>query len=283
MEKYEAKLLRGKKVADYLTDKVIEDVENLKKEGVIPTLAMVRVGNKEDDIAYQRAAVNRCVKCGIETMLIEVGEETIEEEYVQILKDLNTDDSVHGILCFRPLPNHISEEVVEQYINHNKDVDCFSPINIGKLMYGDENAYPPCTPKAVVDILDYYGIDLAGKKVAIVGRSLVVGKPLSLLVLNRNATVTICHSKTENLRDITQNSDIVISCMGRAKFLDDTYISEGSTVIDVGINFDENGKMCGDVDFDAVINKVKYITPVPGGVGTVTTSVLVTHLVKACR
>lgn len=283
LEKENSKLLRGVNVSTFLTENTIKDVDSLRDKGIIVNLAMVRVGNNEEDIAYERAAINRCKKCGIETKVVELDRNISQDEYISVIEDLNKDESVHGILCFRPLPRHIDEEVVQQCIDYRKDVDCFSPINMGKIMYGDEDVFPPCTAKAVVDILDYYNINLRGKKVAILGRSLVVGKPLSFLLLNRDATVTICHSKTDNLREITSNSDIVISCIGKPRIIDKSYIKEDTVVIDVGINFDENGNMCGDVDIDSVIDAVSLITPVPGGVGTVTTSVLANVVVKVSK
>lgn len=279
----ENKLLRGKPVADALTEKVIEDVKEIREKGITPVLAMLKVGNRDDDAAYQRGATNRCKKCDIDIKLVELDENCTQEEYIEALEKLNRDQSVHGILCFRPLPAHIDEEVVENIIVPEKDVDCFSPMNMAKVMFGDDTAYPPCTPMGVVEILKYYGIDLKGKNVAVLGRSLVVGKPLSILLMNRDATVTVCHSKTENIEEIAKNSDIVVSCMGRGKMVNEKFVNEKSIVIDVGINFDENGNMCGDVDMDSVIDTVHRITPVPGGVGSVTTSVLASHLVKACK
>ena len=279
----ENKLLRGKPVADALTEKVIEDVKEIREKGITPVLAMLKVGNRDDDAAYQRGATNRCKKCDIDIKLVELDENCTQEEYIEALEKLNRDQSVHGILCFRPLPAHIDEEVVENIIVPEKDVDCFSPMNMAKVMFGDDTAYPPCTPMGVVEILKYYGIDLKGKNVAVLGRSLVVGKPLSILLMNRDATVTVCHSKTENMEEIAKNSDIVVSCMGRGKMVNEKFVNEKSIVIDVGINFDENGNMCGDVDMDSVIDTVHRITPVPGGVGSVTTSVLASHLVKACK
>ena len=279
----ENKLLRGKPVADALTEKVIEDVKEIREKGITPVLAMLKVGNRDDDAAYQRGATNRCKKCDIDIKLVELEEDCTQEEYIEALEKLNRDQSVHGILCFRPLPAHIDEEVVENIIVPEKDVDCFSPMNMAKVMFGDDTAYPPCTPMGVVEILKYYGIDLKGKNVAVLGRSLVVGKPLSILLMNRDATVTVCHSKTENIEEIAKNSDIVVSCMGRGKMVNEKFVNEKSIVIDVGINFDENGNMCGDVDMDSVIDTVHRITPVPGGVGSVTTSVLASHLVKACK
>ncbi len=277
------KLLKGKAVADHITENAIEDVKKLKSMGIIPTLAMVKVGHKFDDEAYERAAKKRCDRCGIETKSIELDENCTQEEYIEAIQKLNDDIEVHGILCFRPLPKHIDEEVIEKVIKVEKDLDCFSPMNMAKVMFGDEMAYPPCTAMGVIEILNFYKINLSGKKVAVLGRSLVVGKPLSILLINRDATVTVCHSKTENIKEITKNSDIVVSCMGRAKMINKDYINENSIVIDVGINFDDEGNMCGDVDLDSVIDKVSAITPVPGGVGAVTTSILISHLVRACK
>lgn len=277
------KLLRGKIVADNITEKAIEDVKYIKSKGINPLLAMLKVGHKFDDEVYERAAQKRCIKCGIETKVIELDENCTQDEYIEALKNLNRDESVHGILCFRPLPKHINEEIIEMIIDPQKDVDCFSPMNMAKVMFGDDKAYPPCTAMGVVEILKYYKIDLSGKNIAVLGRSLVVGKPLSILLINRDATVTVCHSKTKNIEEITKNSDIIVSCMGRAKMMDKKFISDKSIVIDVGINFDDEGNMCGDVDMDSVVDTVSAITPVPGGVGSVTTSVLISHLVKACK
>ncbi|MEG0250515.1 MAG: tetrahydrofolate dehydrogenase/cyclohydrolase catalytic domain-containing protein [Peptostreptococcus sp.] len=277
------KLLLGKAVADSLTENIIKDVEYLKNEGVNPTLAMLKVGNREEDSAYQRGANSRCIKCGIEPKIIELEEDCSEEEYIKQLKSLNEDSSVHGILCFRPLPKQIREEVVEDVIDPIKDIDCFSPINMAKIISNDSTGYAPCTPKAVIEILDYYNINIEGENISVLGRSLVVGRPLAMLLINRNATVRVCHSKTRDIEKISQDSDILISCMGRAKMVNEKFVKKGAVLIDVGINFDEDGNMCGDVDFDSVIEKVDKITPVPRGVGSVTTSVLAKHLVKACK
>ena len=279
----ENKVLRGKPVADALTEKIIEEVKMLRRNGAVPLLAMLKVGNREDDEAYQRGALSRCAKCNIDTKVVELDENCTQEEYIEALRNLNEDDKVHGILCFRPLPKQIDETLIETVIDSRKDVDCFSPANMAKIMSGDETGFPPCTPMGVMEIIRHYDIDIVGKKVAVLGRSLVVGKPLSILLLNSDATIAVCHSKTEDIRSITRESDVVISCMGRAKMVDSSYISEGAVVIDVGINFDEDGNMCGDVDFDSVLDKVSMITPVPRGVGSVTTSILAGHVVKACR
>lgn len=277
------KLLLGKTVADSITKDIIKEVECLKNMNINPSLAMLKVGNREEDAAYQRGATSRCNKCNIEPKIIELKEDCSEEEYIKALKDLNEDSSIHGILCFRPLPKQIREEVIADIIDPIKDVDCFSPINMAKLISNDSTGYAPCTPNAVIEILDYYNIAMEGENISVLGRSLVVGKPLAMLLMNRNATVRVCHSKTRDIEKISQDSDILISCMGRGKMVNEEFVKKGAVLIDVGINFDEEGNMCGDVDFDSVIDKVDMITPVPRGVGSVTTSVLAKHLVKACK
>lgn len=276
------KLMLGKPVADKLTEDLIKKVEDLSEKGFLPKLVMVKVGNRDEDSAYERGALSRCKKCNIETETISLSEDCTQKEYIDILKKLNEDESVHGILCFRPLPSQINEEVVKYFIDDRKDVDCFSPVNLVKIMSGDKTGFPPCTPMGVIEILKFYDVDLTGKNVTVLGRSMVVGKPLSMLLLNRNSTVTICHSKSKDLKKIAKKSDIVVSCMGVARMIDNKYIGKDSVVVDVGINFDSDGKMCGDVDFDDVYESVKKITPVPKGVGSVTSSILARHVVKAC-
>lgn len=279
----ENKLLLGKPVADALTEKIIDDVRELRERNIIPTLGILKVGHREDDEAYERGALSRCKKCDIEVKVVSLKESCTEEEYIEALEKLNEDEKIHGILCFRPLPEHIDESLIERVIDPKKDVDCFSPENMAKIMSNDETGYPPCTPMGVMEIIRHYNIDIVGKKIAVLGRSLVVGKPLSILLLNNDATITVCHSKTKDIRQITKNSDVIISCMGRANMIDESYIEKKSVIIDVGINFDEKGKMCGDVDLDSVVDKVSKITPVPRGIGSVTTSILASHIVKACR
>ncbi|MBC2575356.1 bifunctional 5,10-methylenetetrahydrofolate dehydrogenase/5,10-methenyltetrahydrofolate cyclohydrolase [Peptostreptococcus canis] len=274
-------LLKGKPVADSLTEELIKKTQELNKRNIFPKLAMVRVGNREDDLSYQKAASNRCSKCGILTEIVELDENCSQDEYINTLKNLNDDISVNGILCFRPLPKSLDEKKIAETISPEKDVDCFSPENIARLVMG-EKCFPPCTPEGVMEILNYYDVDVQGKKVVILGRSLLVGKPLSMLLLNKNATVTICHSKTEAIENISKGADILVSCMGKLKMVDKKYIGEGSTVIDVGINFDNDGNMFGDVNFEDIRDIVGKITPVPGGVGSVTTSILAKHVLETC-
>ncbi|TQW81497.1 bifunctional 5,10-methylenetetrahydrofolate dehydrogenase/5,10-methenyltetrahydrofolate cyclohydrolase, partial [Clostridioides difficile] len=210
-------------------------------------------------------------------------EDITQEEYIDVLKRVNDDKNVNGILCFRPLPKHLNEEVIKYVIAPEKDVDCFSPINSAKVMEGDKSGFPPCTPTAVVEILKHYNVDLKGSKVTVLGRSMVVGKPVSMLLLSEHATVTICHSKTKNLSGVAAEADVLIAAIGRAKMVDESFVKDGAVVIDVGINVDEEGNLCGDVDTNAVLDKVSMITPVPAGVGSVTTSILAKHVVKACK
>lgn len=205
-----------------------------------------------------------------------------EDDFINELKSVNTDTSTHGILILRPLPEQLDEKVLKNIILPEKDVDCFNPINVSKVLEGDETGFPPCTPAAVVEMLEFYNIDLKGINAVVVGRSMIVGKPTALLLLKRHATVTICHSRTKNLPKVTSNAQLLIVGIGKAKMVDSKYIKDGAVVIDVGINVGTDGKLCGDVDMEDCINKVSKITPVPGGVGSVTTSVLAKHVMKAC-
>lgn len=276
-------IIKGKPVADKISENLIKEVNNLSKEGIIPKLAIVRVGARPDDLAYERGALKRCQTIGIETEVIELEENITQEEYIKAVHKLNEDEKVNGILTFRPLPKHLNEDVIKYEIDPNKDIDCFNPINISKILENDKSGYPPCTPTAVVEILKYYDVDLSGANIVVLGRSMVVGKPVSMLLLNENATVTICHSRTKNLPEITSNADILVAAVGKANMVKEEYIKDGAILIDVGINVDDEGNLCGDVDTNNVLDKVSMITPVPGGVGSVTTSILASHVVKACK
>ncbi|EGT3800377.1 bifunctional 5,10-methylene-tetrahydrofolate dehydrogenase/5,10-methylene-tetrahydrofolate cyclohydrolase [Clostridioides difficile] len=276
-------IIKGKPVADKISEELIKEVDLLIKEGINPKLTIVRVGARSDDLSYERGALKRCQNIGITTEVLELAEEITQEEYIDVLKRVNDDKNVNGILCFRPLPKHLNEEVIKYVIAPEKDVDCFSPINSAKVMEGDKSGFPPCTPTAVVEILKHYNVDLKGSKVTVLGRSMVVGKPVSMLLLSEHATVTICHSKTKNLSGVAAEADVLIAAIGRAKMVDESFVKDGAVVIDVGINVDEEGNLCGDVDTNAVLDKVSMITPVPAGVGSVTTSILAKHVVKACK
>lgn len=276
-------IIKGKPVADKISEVLIEDVKGLVNEGINPKLAILRVGARGDDLAYERGALKRCQTIGIETEVTELAEDVTQEEYIKTLQALNEDKNVHGILCFRPLPKQLDEEAIKYIIAPEKDVDSFSPINSAKVMEGDKTGFPPCTPTAVVEILKHYDVNLKGANVAVLGRSMVVGKPAAMLLLNENATVTICHSRTQNLTEVTSNADVLVAAVGRARMIKEEYVKQGAVVIDVGINVDEEGNLCGDVDTNAVLDKVSMITPVPAGVGSVTTSILAKHVVKACK
>lgn len=279
----DTKIIKGKPVADRITENLIEETKKLKELDIVPKLAIVRIGENPDDMSYERGAMNRCAKIGIDVQNIVLQGDVSEGEYIEAIKNLNEDKNINGILCLRPLPKNINENKVKSIIDAKKDVDCFNPINSAKLFEGEKDGYAPCTPEAVMKILNHYEVDLSGKKVVVLGRSLIVGKPVSIMLMGENATVTICHSKTENLAEEAKNADVLVAAIGRAKMVDKSYIKKGATVIDVGINVDESGNLCGDVDTESAIGIAKMITPVPAGVGSVTTSVLAEHVIKACK
>lgn len=278
-----SQIIKGKPVADKITEDLRKEVKSLNEMGIEPKLAIVRVGERPDDLAYERGALKRCQNIGIETEVIELDENISQAEFIKAIHKLNEDDKVNGILTFRPLPKHLSEDEIKYEISPKKDIDCFNPINTAKIVENDKTGYPPCTPTAVIEILKHYSINLTGANIVVLGRSMVVGKPLSMLLLNENATVNICHSKTRNLPEIASQADILVAAVGRAKMVKKNYVKDGAIVIDVGVNVDDQGNLCGDVDMEDVLDKVSMITPVPGGVGAVTTSILATNIVKACK
>ena len=277
-------IIKGKPVGDALSEILKGECKALVKEGIQPKLAILRVGAKPNDLSYERGALKKCDTIGIVAEVTELSEDTTQEQYIEALEKLNKDSSVHGILTFRPLPKGIDEEVIKNVISPEKDVDCFSPMNTAKLMEGDKTGFPPCTPTAVVEILKHYNVPLKGANVVVLGRSMVVGKPVSMLLLGENATVTICHSKTQDLAKVCSQADVLVAGVGRARMVTSDYIKEGAVVIDVGINAKpEGGGICGDVDTDDVVEKASMVTPVPAGVGSVTTSILAKHVIKACK
>lgn len=277
------KLIKGKPVADAITIEVKKDVEYLKQNDAVPKLKIVRIGEREDDIAYERAAVKRMETCGIACEVVTLPADISQEDFIIELKSVNEDKTVHGILLFRPLPKQLDEDKVKYIINSEKDIDCFNPINVSKVMEGDETGFPPCTPTAAMEILKYYNVEVRGKLAVVVGRSMVVGKPLSMMLLKDDATVLICHSKTENLKELTSKADILIAAVGKANMITKDYIKQGATVIDVGINVEQDGNLCGDVNTNDCLEISGLITPVPSGVGSVTTAVLAKHVVKAAK
>ena len=279
-----ANLLKGKDVATAINDRSKKDVETLKQKGINPTLAILRVGEKEADLSYERGATKRANEVGVAIKSVVLPFDVDKETFYKTLNDLNNDNSVHGILVFRPLPEELDNELCRNSINPNKDVDGCSDASLAGVFTNTELGFAPCTAQAAIEILDYYNIDVKGKNVVVIGRSLVVGKPLSMMLLNKNATVTICHTKTLDIPSVTKNADIVITATGQMESLDAKYFSKGQTVIDVGISWNETKqKLCGDVLFEDVEKIVGSITPVPGGVGSVTTSVLINHVVEAAK
>lgn len=278
----EEKLLLGTTVAKDKTEQLREKVEGLHKQGIKPKLVMMRVGDKADDLAYQRSALSRMEKVNILSEVQEFPNDVTEEVFLRQLEENNQNDEVHGILIFLPLPKHLDLKKVKECISPDKDIDAISPINIARLMNAEE-CFVPCTPKAVMELLSYYNIPLQGKHVVVIGRSMVIGKPVSMLLLNENATVTMTHSKTTNLQELTKRADIIVCALGKSKFLTEEYVSPHSIVIDVGINVDETGALTGDADTEQILPIVKAITPVPRGVGSVTTVMLAKQVIESAE
>ncbi len=279
-----AKLLKGAEVAAATDAATSELAAALRARGVVPTLAVLRVGERADDLSYERGAAKRCAAVGIELRREVLPADVSQEGLMSALEKLNADPSVHGILVFSPLPRHLDEKAVRAALLPEKDVDGITDGSLAGVFTGSNRGFCPCTAEAAAEILDFYGIDCTGKRAAVVGRSLVVGKPAAMLLLRRNATVTICHTKTRDMPSVIKNSDIVIAAAGCMGMLGSEHLSPGQTVVDVGINWDaEAGKLRGDVRFDEAEPIVEAITPVPGGVGSVTTSILARHTALAAE
>ncbi len=280
-----AELLKGKPVADAITAKCSEKAKELREKGIVPCLAILRVGENDADISYERGAMKRCASADVEVRNVILPKDVSQEAFDEALEALNHDDSVHGILMFRPLPKHLNSEKARNMIAPEKDIDGCTDGSLAGVFTNTPKGFAPCTAQAAIEILDYYGIEISGKNVTVLGRSLVVGKPLALLLMNRNATITVCHRKTVDTQSIARKADIVVAAIGEAENITAQYLREGQYVIDVGISWNEaKGKLCGDVLFEEAEPLVKAITPVPGGVGSVTTSVLVSHVIEAaCR
>lgn len=276
-------LLKGKPVADSIASRVKNEAEELRRNNIVPKLKIIRLGLREDDLAYERAAIKRMDSLGIECEVLALTSDVEEESFIDELKRVVDDNKVHGILVFRPLPKQINENNIKFIISPEKDVDCFNPVNVAKLLDGDESGFPPCTAKSAMEILKYYDIPLQGKEAVVIGRSMVVGKPLSMMLLKENSTVTICHSKTENLPQVTKRGDVLVAAIGKSHMITKDYIKENAIVIDVGINADDEGNLTGDVNTEDCIEKAGAITPVPAGVGSVTTAILAEHVIKACK
>lgn len=272
--------LRGKKVSDGIKEYVSKESETLS---FVPKLAIVRVGENPDDMSYERSATKKLKSFGLDVASYVFPQDISDEAFKKAFKDINEDDEVTGILLLRPLPRTINEKDIENMIDPKKDLDGISPINIAKVFAGDTTGFSPCTAEAVIEVLKAYDIELTGKRVTVVGRSMVVGKPVSMLLLKENATVTMTHTRTVDLKKTCSDAEIVVAAAGRAKMLNSDYCGQDAVMIDVGINVDDNGKLCGDVDYSTLDGKASAATPVPGGVGTITTAVLAKHLIQAAK
>ncbi len=280
-----AKLLKGRPVADAITEKIKAKVQNLRQQGICPRLAIVRVGADESDIAYERSAAKRAEKSGIKIKNVVLPETISQEALITEIEKLNSDDEVNGILLFRPLPSHIDDAVAGQTIMPAKDIDGITNLSLAGVFTGTDTGFPPCTARACMEILDYYNIPLKGRKAVVVGRSLVVGRPLAMMLMKQNATVTICHTGTapSDMEQICREADILAVASGRPGTIKKQHTNSMQTVIDVGINVDKNGNMCGDADFEEISEEVCAITPVPGGVGGVTSGILMLHTAEAAE
>lgn len=279
-ERTMAKIIDGKAISAAIKDELKEQVASYKEQGIEITLAVVKVGNDPASAVYVRNKEKACEYVGITSRTLALPEETTEEELLKVVEDLNNDSAVNGILVQLPLPKHIDESKILLAIDSNKDVDGFHPVNVGKMVIG-EDAFLPCTPAGIIEMLKRSDVDITGKECVVIGRSNIVGKPMSILMLKENATVTIAHSRTRDLKEVTKRADILIAAIGKAKFVTDEYVKDGAVVIDVGMDRDENGKLCGDVDFESVEKKASAITPVPGGVGPMTVTMLLVNCLRS--
>ncbi len=275
-----AMLIDGKKISQDIKDELKEKVAKLKEEGINKCLAVIQVGDNPASTVYVRNKKKGCEYIGIDSLSYELPESTTQEELVKLVKELNANEKVNGILVQLPLPSHIDEDAIIKTIDPSKDVDGFHPQSVGALCIG-QKGFVSCTPAGIIQLLKRSNIDIAGKECVVLGRSNIVGKPMSILMLRENATVTIAHSKTANLKEVCKRADILIVAIGKPKFVNAEYVKEGAVVIDVGINRDENNKICGDVDFEAVEPLCSAITPVPGGVGPMTIAMLLNNCIEA--
>lgn len=274
-------LLKGAPVSAAIREWAAEEIKQL--QGSVPKLAIIRVGEKPDDMSYERSAVKKMEAFGLRVQIFVFPKDISDEEFKEAFQKINKDPDVTGILLLRPLPRQIKEKEIEAMIDPKKDLDGISPVNIAKVFSGDPSGFAPCTAEAVIEILKANNISIEGKRAAVIGRSMVIGKPLSMLLLKENATVTICHTRTKELPEICWQAEILVAAAGKAGMVEESWVSDGAVVIDVGINVDENGKLCGDVDQASMESRNLLLTPVPGGVGAVTTAVLAKHLIQAAR
>ena len=277
-----AKLIDGKVISAAVKDEVAKEVTKLKEKGITPGLAVIIVGEDPASKVYVANKEKACEQLGMASFKYALPEDTTEEELLALVNKLNSDPEVHGILCQLPLPKHLNEELIINTILPEKDVDAFHPQNVGKIMIGNYD-FLPCTPAGVMEMLNYENIDITGKECVVIGRSNIVGKPMSMLLLHKNGTVTVCHSRTANLKEVCRRADILVAAVGRANFVTADMVKDGAVVIDVGINRLDNGKLCGDVNFAEVEPKASYITPVPGGVGPMTIATLMKNTLTAAK
>ncbi len=277
-------LLKGKAVAEKISAENRSRAQALRENGITPCLAIFRIGEKDSDLSYEKGALKRCEECGVEVKRFVFGEDVAAEEFYAALDQANDDKAIHGILVFRPLPKRFDDDVLRNRIAPEKDVDGCSDLSLAGIFVKKKLGFAPCTAQAAIEILDYYGIGCEGKNAVVLGRSLVIGKPVSMLLLNRNATVTICHTRTKNIEEIASRADLLICCTGQMESVNRNYVNEKQTLIDVGISWNgEKQKLCGDALFEEIEPVVENITPVPGGVGSVTTSILVKHVIEAAE
>ena len=277
-----AKIIDGKVISAAVKEKIAAEVRDLKEKGIVPGLAVIIVGEDPASKVYVSIKKKACEQLGMYSVEYALPENTQIDELLKLIDNLNKDSKINGILCQLPLPRHLDEDAVINAILPEKDVDAFHPVNVGKIMNGDYD-FLPCTPAGIMEMLEYEGIDVTGKNCVVIGRSNIVGKPMAMLLLHKNGTVTITHSKTKDLASFCRNADILVAAVGREKFVTEDMVKEGAVVIDVGINRMADGKLCGDVDFDAAEKKASYITPVPGGVGPMTIATLMKNTLTAAK
>lgn len=277
-----AELLKGAPVAAAINEKTAADVELLKSHGITPTLAILQVGQRDDNVAYANSAKKRCAALGVDARDVVLPDEVTQSELMAAIEELNNDDAVHGVLLLRPLPQHLDSDAARRALKPEKDIDGITDVSLGGVFTGDNLGYAPCTAEACMKILEHYNVELKGKKVCVIGHSLVVGRPAALMALCKDATVTVCHINTVDTASHARQADVIIVAVGKAGLVNKNYLSPGQVVIDVGINF-RDGKMCGDVEFEEAEPIISALSPVPGGVGAVTTAVLISHITDAAK
>lgn len=276
-------ILKGKPVVDSLNLQLKSRSGELRAQGAVPTLAIIRVGENNDDLTYERSAAKCCEAAGVDVRKFHFAASVSQEEIIGLVRSINEDASVHGVLILRPLPAHIDDRAVCRALAPEKDIDGITEYSMAGLYSDKKIGFAPCTAEACIDMLDHYHIEIEGRRAVVVGRSFVVGKPVAMMLLRRNATVTTCHTKTKDLAKICREADILVVAIGQTKMIGSEYLAPGQVIVDIGINLDEEGGLCGDVDYGAAAERVRAVTPVPGGIGRVTTAVLAKHVVEACQ